>query len=81
MRAYSLAMQQAGVQLRERTPFLGLRTAAARGGRRRVTGVQTPDGVIATERVLLTGGPSLRAVGQAGRRADLRGRRRATRSS
>ena len=67
VRAYSLAMQQAGVQLRERTPFLGLRTAAARGGRRRVTGVQTPDGVIATERVLLTGGPSLRAVGQAGR--------------
>ena len=64
VRAYSLAMQQAGVQLRERTPFLGLRTAAARGGRRRVTGVQTPDGVIATERVLLTGGPSLRAVGK-----------------
>ena len=64
VRAYSLAMQQAGVQLRERTPFLGLRTAAARGGRRRVTGVQTPDGVIATERVLLTGGPSLRAIGK-----------------
>lgn len=64
VRAYSLAMQQAGVQLRERTPFMGLRTAAARGGRRRVTGVQTPDGVIATERVILTGGPTLRAVGK-----------------
>jgi sarcosine oxidase subunit beta len=63
VRAYSLAMQRAGVQLRERTPFMGLRTAAARGGRRRVTGVQTPDGVIATERVILTGGPTLRAVG------------------
>jgi sarcosine oxidase subunit beta len=63
VRAYSLAMQRAGVQLRERTPFMGLRTAAARGGRRRVTGVQTPDGVISTERVILTGGPTLRAVG------------------
>jgi len=63
VRAYSLAMQQAGVQLRERTPFLGLRTAAARGGHRRVTGVRTHDGVIATGRVILTGGPGLRAVG------------------
>ncbi len=64
VRAYSLAMRQAGVRLRERTAFLGLRTAASRGGRRRVTGVRTPDGVIATERVILTGGPSLRAVGK-----------------
>ena len=64
VRAYSLAMQRAGVDLRERTAFLGLRTVAARGGRRRVTGVQTPDGVIATERVILTGGPTLRAVGK-----------------
>jgi sarcosine oxidase subunit beta len=63
VRAYSLAMQQAGVQLRERTPFLGLQTAAARGGHRRVTGVRTHDGVIATGRVILTGGPGLRAVG------------------
>jgi sarcosine oxidase subunit beta len=63
VRAYVLAMQRAGVELRERTPFLGVRTAAARGGRRRVTGVRTPDSVIATERVILTGGPSLRAVG------------------
>jgi sarcosine oxidase subunit beta len=57
-------MQRAGVQLRERTAFLGLRTAAARGGRRRVTGVRIPGGVIATERVILTGGPTLRAVGK-----------------
>jgi sarcosine oxidase subunit beta len=64
VRAYSLAMQQAGVDLRERTAFLGLRTSAARGGRRRVTGVHTPNGVIATERVILTGGPTLRAVGR-----------------
>jgi sarcosine oxidase subunit beta len=62
--AYSLAMQRAGVQLRERTPFLGLRLRATGRGRRRVTGVETPDGVIRTERVLLTGGPSLRAVGK-----------------
>ena len=62
--AYSLAMQRAGVRLRERTSFLGLRTVASRGGRRRVTGVRTPDGVIATERVILTGGPTLRAVGK-----------------
>ncbi|MGZ5300951.1 MAG: NAD(P)/FAD-dependent oxidoreductase [Actinomycetota bacterium] len=61
--AYSLAMRQAGVQLRERTPFLGLRTAAARGGHRRLTGVETPGGVIKTARAILTGGPSLRAVG------------------
>ena len=64
VRAYSLAMQAAGVSLRERTAFLGLRTAAARGGRRRVTGVETTAGTIATERVLLTGGPSLREVGR-----------------
>ena len=64
VRAYSLAMQQLGVELRERTPFVGLRTARARGGRLRVTGVETPDGVIATERVILTGGPTLRAVGR-----------------
>lgn len=57
VRAYSLAMQRAGVELKERTPFTGLR--AAKG---RVTGVETPDGVIATERLLLTGGPMLRAV-------------------
>ena len=64
VRAYSLAMRQAGVRLRERTAFLGLRTVASRGGRRRVTGVRTSDGVIATERVILTGGPTLRAVGK-----------------
>ncbi len=62
VRAYSLAMQRADVDLRERTPFLGLRTRR-RGSGRQVTGVRTPDGVIATERVILTGGPTLRAVG------------------
>jgi sarcosine oxidase subunit beta len=64
VRAYSLAMQRAGVDLRERTAFTGLRTAKGRGGARRVTGVETAAGPIATERVILTGGPTLRAVGK-----------------
>jgi sarcosine oxidase subunit beta len=59
VRAYSLAMQRAGVQLRERTPFEGLRLE-----RGRVVGVETSNGPIATERVLLTGGPTLRSVGR-----------------
>jgi sarcosine oxidase subunit beta len=63
VRAYSLAMRQAGVRLRERTAFLGLRTVATRG-RRRLTGVRTSEGLIATERVILTGAPTLRALGK-----------------
>ncbi len=63
VRAYSLAMQRVGVSLRERTAFTGLRTVAADGGAR-VVGVDTAAGPIATERVLLTGGPTLRAVGR-----------------
>ena len=61
VRAYSLAMQARGVELRERTSFLGLRTTDG-SGRRRVTGVRTSDGLIPTKRVILTGGPALRAV-------------------
>jgi glycine/D-amino acid oxidase-like deaminating enzyme len=64
VRAYSLAMQRAGAELRERTEFLGLRSARSRRGRRRVTGVVTSGGVITTERVLLTGGPALAEVGR-----------------
>jgi sarcosine oxidase subunit beta len=60
VRAYSLAMQRLGVDLRERTPFLGIRT----GSDGAVTGVETPGGTIATERLLLTGGPTLREVGR-----------------
>ncbi|HEY7827182.1 MAG TPA: FAD-binding oxidoreductase [Candidatus Limnocylindrales bacterium] len=59
VRAYSLAMQQAGVGLRERTAFEGL--LVERG---KVVGVRTSAGPIATERVLLTGGPTLRDVGR-----------------
>jgi glycine/D-amino acid oxidase-like deaminating enzyme len=70
VRAYSLAMQRAGVDLRERIAFVGLRTRAGRGGRRVVTGVETSAGTIATGSVILTGGPSLAAVArQAGARA------------
>jgi sarcosine oxidase subunit beta len=60
VRAYSLAMQRAKVHLRERTAFTGLR----RSTRGKVVGVETAAGTIATERVLLTGGPSLREVGK-----------------
>jgi sarcosine oxidase subunit beta len=59
VRAYSLAMQRAGVELRERTAFSGLRVDD--GGR--VVAVETDHGPIETGRVLLTGGPTLRAVG------------------
>ncbi len=65
VRAYSLAMQRAGVELREQTAFVGLRTEPGPGGRRRVVGVETSAGPIATGRVILTGGPGLRAVGSA----------------
>jgi glycine/D-amino acid oxidase-like deaminating enzyme len=59
VRAYSLAMQRARVDLRERTAFTGLRRS-----RGRVIGVETANGTIATERVILTGGPTLRTVGR-----------------
>jgi sarcosine oxidase subunit beta len=58
-------MQAAGVRLRERTAFEGLRLEPTSGGGQRVVGVETSAGVIDTRRVLLTGGPSLRAVGRA----------------
>jgi sarcosine oxidase subunit beta len=52
-------MRRAKVDLRERTAFTDLKLA-----RGRVVGVRTTGGTIATERVLLTGGPSLRSVGR-----------------
>ena len=64
VRAYSLAMQSAGVELREGTAFSGLIVEPTATGGRRVVGVETSAGPIATERVLLTGGPSLRSVGR-----------------
>ena len=59
VRAYSLAMQAAGVELRERTTFAGLLLEGVR-----VVGVETDAGPIATGHVLLTGGPTLRDVGR-----------------
>src|SRR6185436_17687404 len=47
VRAYSLAMQAAGVELRERTSFDGLILEPAPGGGRRVVGVETSAGPIA----------------------------------
>jgi sarcosine oxidase, subunit beta len=60
VRAYSLAMHGVGVELRERTAFIGLQLSDDLS---HVVGVETDAGVIETDRVLLTGGPSLRAVG------------------
>jgi sarcosine oxidase subunit beta len=62
--AYVLAMQQARVELREHTTFVGLRTERTAAGRR-LTGVLTSAGLIETSRAILTGGPTLREVGNA----------------
>jgi len=58
--AYTTALFTSGVHVREHTEFLGLRREGDR-----VTGVVTTGGDIATERVVLTGGPTLAAVGEA----------------
>ena len=58
--AYTAALFTAGVQVYERTAFTGL---VVEGGR--VSGVHTSAGEIATSRVVLTGGPTLGAVGTA----------------
>jgi glycine/D-amino acid oxidase-like deaminating enzyme len=57
--AYTAALTAVGVDVRERCTFTGLRTA---GGL--VVGVDTSDGPIDTEHVVLTGGPQLAQVGQ-----------------
>jgi sarcosine oxidase subunit beta len=57
VRAYSLAMQRAGVELHERTPCTGLR---ARGD---AVEVATNAGRISAGKVILTGGPALAALG------------------
>lgn len=60
VRAYSLAMRQVGVELREHTTFLGLRLD--QNGT--VAAVETSMGIIETARVILTGGPTLSEVGR-----------------
>src|SRR5260221_926471 len=54
VRAYSLAMQAAGVGLRERTAFTGLRTTPQAGGGARGVGVETSPGPILTGPVVPT---------------------------
>jgi sarcosine oxidase, subunit beta len=56
--AYAVALALSGVQLRERTAFLGLETGAGD----RVTGVQTSAGPVSAPLVVLTGGPELADV-------------------
>jgi sarcosine oxidase, subunit beta len=63
VRAYSLAMQQSGVELREHTSFIGLRVEKTAGGSKLV-GVETSAGAIDTGRAILTGGPALHEVGR-----------------
>jgi sarcosine oxidase, subunit beta len=62
--AYSLAMRQAGVELRENTTFLGLHTEQGQGGSR-LSAIETSAGTIETSRAILTGGPALHEVGRA----------------
>ncbi len=64
VRAYSLAMQRCGVDVRERTRFVGVATRSRGTGSTMLTGVETSNGTIATERLVLTGGPQLRDVGR-----------------
>ena len=56
--AYTAALVAHGVDVRERCAYTGLRTS---GGR--VVGVDTSNGPIDTDHVVLTGGPKLAAVG------------------
>lgn len=58
--AYTAAILGAGVRVCERTAFTGLLTESGR-----VVGVRTSAGDVATSRVVLTGGPTLAAVGRA----------------
>jgi sarcosine oxidase subunit beta len=57
--AYTAALVSSGVDVREAVAFTGLR---ARGDR--VTAVETSEGDLATDRVVLTGGPQLADVGR-----------------
>ena len=57
--AYTVAMRASGVELRERTSFQGVRRTGSDGP----LTVETTAGPIETERLLLTGGPSLPLVG------------------
>jgi sarcosine oxidase subunit beta len=69
--AYTAALVDAGVPIVERTRFTGLDVNDGK-----VVGVRTSAGTIATERVVLTGGPQLASVGElAGARVPVGGAR------
>lgn len=57
--AYTTALFTSGVHVAERTSFTGLRTHAGR-----VVGVRTTAGEIATDRMVLAGGPWLKTIGE-----------------
>jgi sarcosine oxidase subunit beta len=57
--AYSHVLRRSGVDVREGVGFIGLKVSDGR-----VTGIATTEGPIHTERVVLTGGPDLAAVGR-----------------
>jgi sarcosine oxidase, subunit beta len=57
--AYAVALSRIGVDVREGVGFVGLRIESGK-----VTGVETTQGFIATNNVLLTGGPDLASVGR-----------------
>ena len=63
VRAYSLAMQQSRIDLREHCTFTGIEERASSNGSK-LTAVVTDAGRIETSRLLITGGPQLRQVGQ-----------------
>jgi sarcosine oxidase subunit beta len=64
VRAYSLAMQRAGVELRERCECEELLLEPGQDGGSRVVGVRAGGEEIACERVILTGGPTLGGLGR-----------------
>jgi sarcosine oxidase subunit beta len=64
VRAYSLAMQRGGVELRERCECSGLLLDEDDDGNQRVVGVRAGGEEIRCSRVLLTGGPSLGELGR-----------------
>lgn len=57
--SYATALARAGVEVKEGVGFSGLEISADK-----VTGIRTTEGIIETERVVLTGGPELASVGR-----------------
>ena len=58
--AYTAALLAAGVEVRERCAFTGLRVSDGRA-----VGIETSSGFLEADAVVLTGGPDLAAVGEA----------------